>query len=66
MTRAEKADKPSEVTLVSPDGQELIVSSPTAYNNLVYGAGYTVKSGTTEDAAALLAPQVTPTKPPEK
>lgn len=45
---AEKA-RP-EVALVSPDGEgETTVHTTTAFNNLVYGQGYTTKSGTVEE-----------------
>ncbi len=50
-----KNNEPVSVILVSPDGQETTATSPTAVNNLIYGAGYTVKSGTVADAAAAVA-----------
>lgn len=35
------------VTLTDPDGKTVEVSSPSAVNDLVYGAGYTVPKSTT-------------------
>lgn len=54
------ADKP-HVVLVSPSGDETTASTPAAVNNLVYGSGYKVKSGTVEDALAKVRRNVTGT-----
>lgn len=64
------ADRPS-VVLKSGD-QETTVHTTTAFNNLVFGHGYSPKSGSVEEAyAALLketsaaADQPVPMTPPE-
>lgn len=43
-------NKPKPVVLVSPEGVESEVTSPTAFNNLVYGQGYKPKTGTADEA----------------
>ena len=47
------------VVLISPDGDETTASTPTAVNNLVYGANYKVKSGTVDEAIAKVQANVT-------
>lgn len=52
------AAQPKTVTLLDPNGQKVVVSSPADITNLVYGAGYKVEGKLTPDeAAALLAEQ---------